>query len=89
MWKRRLGRGSRVGTSRVKGLLGRLGRWMLIVVILCLALIGFSHLTRGTAVRHVRGVAADGVPIGVSEPQFPLVVTTMTGLWLTEGTASK
>jgi cardiolipin synthase len=67
------------------GLLGRLGRWVLLAFVLCLALIGFLHLTRGTAVRHVRGVASDGVPIGVSEPQFPLVVTMMTGAWLSEG----
>jgi cardiolipin synthase len=58
---------------------------MLVVVTLCLALIGFLHLTRGTAVRHVRGVATDGVPIGVSEPQFPLIVTMMTGAGLSEG----
>jgi cardiolipin synthase len=69
----------------VRRLIGRLGRWTLVMLILCLALIGFLHLTRGTAVRHVRGVAADGVPIGVSEPQFPLIVTMMTGAWLAEG----
>jgi cardiolipin synthase len=58
---------------------------MLVTVVLCLALIGFLHLTRGTAVRHVRGVAADGEPIAVGEPQFPLVVTMMTGAWLASG----
>jgi cardiolipin synthase A/B len=63
----------------------RVCRWLLIMVILCLALIGFLHLTRGTAVRHVRGVATDGVPIGVIEPQFPLVATMMTGAWMSEG----
>ena len=72
-------------SRRVTTLLGRLGRWTLVVVVLCFALIGFLHLTRGTAVRHVRGVGADGVPIGVSEPQFPLVVTMMTGAWLAGG----
>lgn len=85
MWKRRFDDESSVRTRRVRGLLGRLGRWMLVVFILCLALIGFLHVTRGTAVRHVRGVATDGVPIGVSEPEFPLVVTMMTGAWLAEG----
>jgi hypothetical protein len=35
-------------------------RWTLVAVVLGLALMGFLHLTRGTAVRHVRGVAADG-----------------------------
>jgi phosphatidylserine/phosphatidylglycerophosphate/cardiolipin synthase-like enzyme len=70
---------------RLKAALGRAGRWTLVPVVLCLALVGFLHLTRGTAVQHVRGVAADGVPIGVSEPQFPLVVTMMTGAWLASG----
>jgi len=69
----------------MRTLLGRFGRWILVAIILCLSLIGFLHLTRGTAVRHVRGVANDGVPIGVSEPQFPLIVTMMTGAWLSEG----
>jgi cardiolipin synthase len=65
--------------------LGRLGRWTLVTVILFLAMIGFLHLTRGTAVRHVRGVAADGAPISVSEPQFPLMATMATGVWLAPG----
>ena len=57
---------------RLMASLWRAGRSMLVVVVFCLALVGFLHLTRGTAVQHVRGVATDGVPIGVSEPQFPL-----------------
>jgi cardiolipin synthase len=36
-------------------------------------------------VQHVRGVAADGVPIGIGEPEFPLMVTMMTGAWLSSG----
>jgi hypothetical protein len=51
-----------LGDGRVITALGRVVRAMLVIVVLCLALIGFLHLTRGTAVRHVRGVAADGVP---------------------------
>jgi cardiolipin synthase len=62
----------------------RLGRWAVAAVILCLAWIGLLHLTRGTAVRHVRGVAADGA-IAVREPQFPLAVTMLTGAWLAPG----
>ena len=85
MLKTRLGEERQVRPMRLRGFLGRFGRWMLYTVILCLALIGFLHLTRGTAVRHVRGVATDGVPIAVGEPQFPLVVTMMTGAWLSEG----
>ena len=71
--------------SRVIATLGRVGRWTLLVIVLCLALIGFLHLTRGTAVRHVRGVGADGAPISVSEPEFPLMATMATGAWLVPG----
>jgi cardiolipin synthase len=71
--------------SRVIATLGKAGRWMLVVAVFCLALIGFLHLTRGTAVRHVRGVAADGSPISVSEPEFPVMATMATGAWLAPG----
>ena len=63
----------------------RVGRGALRAVVLALALIGFLHLTRGTAVRHVRGVAADGAAIGVAEPEFPLMATMATGAWLAPG----
>jgi cardiolipin synthase len=85
MWKGRIGETSRFQTRRVTELLWTSGRWILAGIVLALALVGFLHVTRGTAVRHVRGVATDGVPIGVSEPQFPLVVTMMTGAWMAEG----
>lgn len=65
--------------------LRRVVRWTLVVIVLGLALIGLLHLTRGTAVRHVRGVTADGVPISVSEPEFPLMATMATGAWLAPG----
>ena len=69
----------------LKAALGRVGRWILAALVLGLALVGLLHLTRGTAVQHVRGVGADGVPIGVGERQFPLVATMMTGAWMTSG----
>ena len=72
-------------TSRAGSILGRLGRGTLVVVVLGLALVGFLHLTRGTAVRHVRGVAADGAPISVSEPEFPLMAAMATGASLAPG----
>ena len=75
-----------VTPSRLKSTLGAVGRWTLVVVVLTLALIGFLQLTRGTAVRHVRGVAADGKPIGVGEPEFALMATMATGAWLAPGT---
>jgi cardiolipin synthase len=71
--------------SGVIATLGKAGRWTLVVAVFCLALIGFLHLTRGTAVRHVRGVAADGSPISVSEPEFPVMATMATGAWLAAG----
>ena len=72
-------------TREIVETFGRLGRWALRIVVLSLALVGFLHLTRGTAVRHVRGVAADGIPISVSEPEFPLMATMATGAWLAPG----
>ena len=61
------------------------GRWTFAGIVLGFALIGFLHLTRGTAVRHVQGVAADGIPLAVSEPEFPLMATMATGAWLAPG----
>jgi len=67
------------------GLVAAAARWTLIAVVAALALIGFLHLTRGTAVRHVRGVGAGGIPIAVSEPQFPLNVAMLSGASLSAG----
>ena len=62
-----------------------LGRWILVVLVGALALIGALHVTRGTAVRDVRGIGLDGIPIAVDEPQFPLNITLLTGAWLAAG----
>jgi cardiolipin synthase len=72
-------------TWHPKRVLGRVGRWSLKAAWIGLALIGFLHLTRGTAVRHVEGIGADDAPIAVSEPQFPLKATMLTGAWLAPG----
>ncbi len=64
--------------------LASVGRWVLIVLVGGLALIGFLQLTRGTAVRHVRDVAEE-TPLPVSDPRFPLSVTLLTGAWLAPG----
>jgi cardiolipin synthase A/B len=72
-------------TRRALRLTAAAARWTLIVIVAALALIGFLHLTRGTAVRHVRGVGAEGIPIAVDEPQFPLNVTLLTGASLYAG----
>lgn len=65
--------------------MARAGRWLLVIVVLLLAWIGLLHLTRGTAVRHVRGVGADGAPVAVSEPYFPLSLTMLTRTPLVPG----
>src|SRR5215510_9297871 len=61
------------------------GQWALVIVILALALIGFLHLTRGTAIRHVRGTSSDSRPIAPDEPTFPLSVAILTGATLMTG----
>jgi len=71
--------------KRLRRLASRAAKWTLIVAILLLAWIGFLYLTRGTAVRHVQGVGADGAPVAVNEPEFPLSVTLLTGAWITPG----
>jgi cardiolipin synthase len=84
-WKRRF-RPRPAGERRApRARLGRIGRWSVGAVILSLAWIGLLHLTRGTAVRHVRGVAVDGTPISISDPEFPVVTTMATGAWLSPG----
>src|SRR4051812_44753222 len=69
----------------VNTVLGHVGGWMFGGLLVVLALIGFLQLTRGTAVRHVRGVAAQALPISVSEPEFPLNVAMLTGAGLASG----
>jgi cardiolipin synthase len=67
------------------GYVALFSRWTLIAVVLIVALIGLLFITRGTAVRHVRGVGADGTPVAPSEPEFPLSVAVLTGMVLTPG----
>jgi cardiolipin synthase len=56
-----------------------------VTTVLGFALIGFLHVTRGTAVRHVRGVSSDGGPIAVGEPEFPLMAAMTTRASLQPG----
>jgi cardiolipin synthase len=62
-----------------------IGRWTLVVVVALFAWIGFLQLSRGGAVRRVRGVGVDAAPVAVGEPQFPLTVTMLTGTMLAAG----
>jgi cardiolipin synthase len=73
------------GPGRLAGsTLGRVGRWTAIAAVLVLAWIGLLHLTRGTAVRHVRGIGMEG-PVSIGEAGFPLAVTMVTGATLAPG----
>jgi hypothetical protein len=73
--------------TRLRRYVSSAGKWALVIAVLLLAWTGFLHLTRGTAVRHVQGVGADGAPVAVNEPEFPLSVTLLTDVWLTPGNA--
>ncbi|HUF66444.1 MAG TPA: hypothetical protein VMM17_10770 [Gemmatimonadaceae bacterium] len=64
-------------------------RWALLAAVLVVALVGFLYITRGTAVRHVRGVGADGTPVGPGEPQFPLAVAMLTGVVISRGNSAE
>lgn len=70
---------------RVRPILGGIGRWTLVVLVAVAALIGVQHVTRGTSVRHVQGVGADGSPVAPDEPQFPLTVAMLTGVPIQPG----
>jgi cardiolipin synthase len=66
-------------------MLAEIGRWAFFAFIAFLALTGFLYLMRGTVVRHVRAVGADGSPVGPWESQFPLSVAMLTGASLLPG----
>src|SRR5678815_1886044 len=66
-------------------MLGAIGNWALFIVIAFFALTGFLYMMRGTVVRHVRAVGADGSPVGPWESQFPLTVAMLTGASLLQG----
>ena len=73
------------GLRRARGYLALTLRWMLIASIVLLAFIGFLYMTRGTAVRHVHSVGADGSAVAPGEPQFPTSVAMLTGAALEPG----
>src|SRR5688572_5746008 len=72
-------RSARREPTEAEHMLGEIGRWAFFVFIAFLALTGFLYLMRGTVVRHVRAVGADGSPVGPWESQFPLSVAMLTG----------
>jgi cardiolipin synthase len=66
--------------------MARILLWILIALVVFVAIIGFLFLTRGTAVRRVRGIGVDGTPVSPDEEAFPLTVTLLTGSVLNDGT---
>jgi cardiolipin synthase A/B len=54
-------------------------RWLVVAIMVIAATVGLLFITRGTAVRHVRGVGADETPVAPAEPTFPLAVAVLTG----------
>jgi cardiolipin synthase len=64
---------------------GRLLNWLFLAVVLLAAFIGVLFITRGTAVRRVRGVGLDGAPVSPHEDEFPLAVSLLTGAELLPG----
>jgi cardiolipin synthase len=70
--------------SYLAGAIGLI-RWLLIVVVLVVAIIGLLFITRGTAVHRVRAVGGDGVPVSPAEPAFPLTVALLAGTPIVSG----
>jgi len=58
---------------------------VLLAIAVLVGVIGLLFLTRGTAVRRVRAVGADGAPVSPDEADFPLTVSLLTGANLLPG----
>lgn len=68
-----------------RGWPSRIGRTAAACAVLLLAFIGFLHLTRGSAVRHVIGVGLGGDPVPVTHAAFLANVAMLTGAAVTDG----
>jgi cardiolipin synthase len=60
-------------------------RWILTASVLLAAAIGLRFITRGTAVRHVRRVDAEGTSVAPSDPGFATLLGLLTGSPLAPG----
>jgi hypothetical protein len=69
----------------VMSMLAVAGRWALMAAVAAAALIGVLYITRGTVIRHVRGVGGEGRPVAADEPTFPLSVAMLTGATVLPG----
>src|SRR5678810_142126 len=65
--------------------IGRILNVAFIVFVTMAAFIGVLFLTRGTAVRRVRGVGVDGAPTSPEDDAFPVAVSLLTGTTLLPG----
>jgi cardiolipin synthase len=74
-----LRRGVTRGGAFAKRYGARAIRWLVVGIGVVAAIIGLLFITRGTAVRRVRGIGGDGAPISPAEPAFPLAVALLTG----------
>lgn len=63
----------------------RVLNWAALAIVLIAAIIGILFITRGTAVRRVRGVGVDGSPVMTTEAAFPITVSMLTGSALSPG----
>jgi cardiolipin synthase len=57
-------------------------RMVSVVLVLAFALIGLLYVTRGSPVRHVRGLGTGEPPVSPAEPEFRLSVAMLTGVVL-------
>ncbi|MFL5581989.1 MAG: phospholipase D-like domain-containing protein [Gemmatimonadaceae bacterium] len=62
-----------------------IARWALTAVVLLAAVIGVLFITRGTALRRVRGMDADGTTAAPEEPGFTTMLGLLTGSTLVAG----
>ena len=65
----------------------QLAHWVLLAAVVFIATIGFLFITRGTAVRRVRGVGPDASSLGPEETNFPVAVALLTGSSIVGGNA--
>lgn len=66
-------------------MIGGVLRWTLIAVVLLAAVIGVLFITRGTALRRVRSIDADGLVDSPAEPGFLTMVALLAGSVLLTG----
>ena len=59
--------------------------WAILGLVAVIAVIGLLFITRGTAVRRVRGIGPDALSLGPNEDNFPIAVALLTGAPIVAG----